>query len=533
MNPAETLDLAAIAHPDHFSIRFEGTVLTVAESARLTRQVAEALVAAGVRAGDRVMLVAHNSPAHLLLHVACARLGAIFTPISYRYTAPELARLRAFLAPRVVIADPASAHLLSPAGFVLEHFSDRSAPFNHSVPLDHTVPLPGATSLPGATPLARATKAGWRTLDVAHYPGALQVAGDAPDGAPAFTRGDAALLLTSGSAGTPKAALLTHEQLWWGSQNLRWGFHYSPADTELVTAPLSHIGGLNGTTLDIFAHGGCVVVVRDFDAGVVVDQLARSRAAIMFAVPTMYEALLARPDFTAAYLPAFRLPLVGGAAVHPHLLAALTERGFHPINVYGMTETSSSIALLPASFPASKCGALGIPFPFVQVRLVDPDSGQPSDAGEVQVCGPSVVNGYWHDPATTASSFIDGWLRTGDLAHRDIDGVYWSDGRMGNQINTGGEKVSPEEVEEALAGFPGMAACAVTGIDDPLWGQRVALVAVMQPGAAAPTLDALRTYAARTVANYKLPRACVVVDHLPLNANGKVNRKALPALFSH
>lgn len=501
-NPAYSLDQAAAWHGDRVAIHYGDVAVRVAEAAQVTRQLAGMLAGCGVGMGDRVALISRNSPYHLLLHVACARLGAVFVPVSFRFAVPELEDLLRFSGARVVVTDPETAvRGIDRAGcggaefFVID--DDAAA---------------SAADAPGEY---RRLVASYSAVDPAELGDVL------PDLADVESLGGA-MLFTSGSTGRPKAVCLSHENLWWGSQNFREGFEYSNHDVELVTVPLTHIGGFNGTTLDLFSHGGTVVIVREFSPAVVVEQLERHKVAMMFAVPTIYAALMAHPDFVARDLSAFRLPLIGGAICPPALLKRMEEHGLRPLNVWGMTEAAASGFMLSQDLLDEARGAIGMPFAHVEAKIVGTDGNEAAE-GELVISGPNVVSEYWKDPDFSAEAFRDGWLYTGDMARRDEHGFVWIVGRVRYQINTGGEKVIPEEVSNVLIHMPEISDAAVVGIPDPVWGQAVAAAIVLRPGFEAPSVKAVRDFAQAHIARFKAPRVLVVVDALPTNANGKIN----------
>ncbi|MCI5826472.1 MAG: acyl--CoA ligase [Arcanobacterium sp.] len=562
-NPAHSLDRAAAAHPQRVSIWYGERVWSVEQAAQATRSIARLLESLGVQRGDRVMMVARNSPQHLLFYVACARIGAVFAPISYRFTERELNRIFAQLTPSVIVADPetaAGALSALPVQGTSQPFTGATKEVACFV-IDDDVQAQLAPELvvdPGLLEQALAT--GWRGL-TASVEMADRQGDDGKEAAHGlrsraaealnsvwYPEGVGAIILTSGSAGEPKLVPLTYENLWWGSRNFREGFEYSNADVELVVAPLTHIGGFNGTTVDLFSHGGTVVVVREFRPATVLRELERRRVAMMFGVPTMYAALLRDPHFAGADLSAFRLPLTGGSVAPMQLLRELDAAGLHMVNVWGMTETSASGCYLPAEHLASRAGSIGRPFAHVQARIVDLETGAdaagPEPRGELWLRGPSVVAGYWESAETANGSLnADGgtndaaqagaaaWLHTGDLVRMDPDGYLWVIGRVHELINTGGEKVAPSEVMHVLAGYPGVSDVAVVGVPDPVWGEAVAVALIMDQGAVVPSLAQVRAFAAHSLADFKLPRAIRGVDHFPLNSNGKLDRAALVRLL--
>ncbi|MDY6142668.1 MAG: class I adenylate-forming enzyme family protein [Arcanobacterium sp.] len=591
-NPAHSLDRASFAHPHRASIHYGSSTYTVEESARITRQIAELLKNKGVVEGDRVMLIARNSPYHLLMYVACARLGAVFVPVSYRIPASQLVDLIGFTESKIVVSDPETAPILREALasstrlsaamqdsltlYVIDddphcdgacdayvcadesslHTTVQHAPQQHptSVPAtlettaEPTAGEPASRQLAayqGVTRTASFTSAAqlhrWKE-SYSQFPGTLmtwiatRVATTAAHDAFALNRqeyyeGLGVIMFTSGSTGGMKAVPLTHEQLWWGSRNFREGFEYSTWDVELVTVPLTHIGGFNGTTVDLFSHGGMVVVVREFDAGEVLSQIEQHHVAMMFGVPTVYAAMLAHPDFPRTDISSLTRPLIGGAVVPQALLHRMTRAGLAPLNVWGMTEISASGFYLSAENLGSHAGSIGRPFAHIEARIIDPETGEDSTSGELAVRGPSVMEGYWKSPEDTAKHFVGDWLLTGDLVTIDDAGYVWVTGRRHNLINTGGEKVSPEEVEATLNHYPGVSSVVVVGLADDLWGERIAAALLLEPGAQAPQLHELQDFAARSLPRFELPRELRIVQSFPVNPNGKIDRQAVVSFF--
>lgn len=643
-NPAHSLDRAAAAHPERISMWYGERAWSVAQSAQCTIDLSCALRDLGVREGRRVALIARNSPWHLFMHVACARLGAVFVPLSYRLPDEQLLSVCASVRPQLLVADPETAcgaanRVREQGAKYVQHFfvidddslaslSEELAPdegllecaceygwlpftalfdrgrqmrlprvqtsaiytgdfseMQHVAEsaIDSTVERGAGSAIEsGADDLAHCAHSS-RSSQSSLFSDSVLFGnfGNMQEQAlncAQYPEGLGAILLTSGTSGEPKFVGLTHENLWWGSRNFREGFEYSNRDTELVVAPMSHIGGFNGTTLDLFSHGGTVVVVRQFVPSEVVRELERRCVCMMFAVPAMYMALLRDSRFSAQSLPAFRLPLTGGGAVSPDMIRALTKVGLQPLNVWGMTETSAAGCYLPAEHSERRAGSIGRPFAHVQVKIAPCEAVISADSaslvGELWVRGPNVAinywaeNNYWEENVGIGSSSNGGvdsstdsnsdtnadrgkgqekeksaesefekekrndsenfWLHTGDLVRLDSEGYLWIIGRKDDLISTGGETVAPQEVEEVLMRHEHIREAAVIGIPDPVWGQVVA-AAIVLSGRKEPSLDDIREFARAYLADYKLPRVCIVLSALPLNANGKIDRAALAA----
>ncbi len=516
-NAARALDQAEFAHPDRLSLSYADVTLSVAQTAQLSRKLAQLLAQAGVTQGDRVMIAAHNSPYHFITHIACARLGAVYVPVSFRLTQVELQQLVDFCAPRAIICEPeiAARGSLASTGTLLQFVIDddiQAGPLSSGLANGYLA-LAAAMSPYGGLIVSDTQNQGINGLNQHGYPDGL-----------------AAIFFTSGSVGAPRAVKLTHANLWWAARNFRDGFEYRTDETVLVVAPLSHIGAFNGTALDVFSNGGHVVIQRSFDPAEVLRLVEDKRVNILFGVPTMYSAIMSHPDFAVRDLSSWRLPLVGGSQVPAPMLGRLAARGLRPINVWGMTETSASGCFLPFEHCPSHPGSIGRPFAYVEARIIDPDSGKdvPVDAvGELVVRGPSVTSGFWHGEDYNETAFEDGWLHTGDLARVSEDGFLSIVGRLFDCITTGGETLLPDEVEDVLRQYPGISDAVVCGVPDDVWGEMIVAGITVEEDTREPTLLEVQNFASQVLARYKLPRYLAVFPSIPLNAADKADRGAV------
>ena len=335
---------------------------------------------------------------------------------------------------------------------------------------------------------------------------------DAPlDGA---SLGDSAVMLyTSGTTGAPKGAPLSHGNLLASATAVAHAWRWTPDDRLLLTLPLFHMHALGVGVNGAFAAGAQIVLRPGFEAADVAERCARG-ITMFFGVPAMYQRLAAAGS--AGALARLRL-LVSGSAPLPAALAQAIARatGQLPLERYGMTETVM-LTSNPLDGPR-KPGRVGVPFPGVELRL--------SDGREVEVRGPNVFAGYFCRPDADADAFTsDGWFRTGDLGELDDDGHLRLTGRSKELIITGGLNVHPREIEEILAGFPGVREVAVVGRPSEEWGETVTAV-VVADRELDPAL--LRAHAAEQLAPYKVPKAIEFVDALPRNALGKLVRHQL------
>ncbi|HVZ24258.1 MAG TPA: acyl-CoA synthetase [Vicinamibacterales bacterium] len=348
------------------------------------------------------------------------------------------------------------------------------------------------------------------------------------------------IVYTSGTTGRPKGVVTTHSNI--GAQIAAlveaWG--WSPSDRLLLTLPLHHVHGIiNGLGSALAVRATCEILPA-FDAEIVWDRLASGEITVFTAVPTIYHRLVASWDAAPPDLQRrrsegvrrLRLMMSGSAALPVGTLErwrAITEHTL--LERYGMTEIG--MALANPLEGERRPGFVGTPLPGVEVRIVD-DAGRVAadgEPGELEVRGPTVFKEYWQRPDETRAAFRDGWFRTGDVAVLER-GSYRLLGRTSvDIIKTGGFKVSALEIEEVLRTHPGIAECAVVGVDDPEWGERVSAAIELRPGAALALRD-LQEWARSRLAPYKIPRAVCAVAALPRNAMGKVVKPDVAALFT-
>ena len=471
-SPARALLRAAEQHPSRASLVDGATdrVWSVAESADAVARLAGALRGRGLGASSRIAVIAQNSPWHFLIHVAASWIHAATVPMSPRAPAPRLREMLEAAAVDLVVVDEAGAAALAGGA---------------------GVPVVAVSDIEEWSRLA-----------------------PAPAGPPlSCAQEEAAVVFTSGSTGLPRPVRLSHAALWWASACFRDGFEYSPGSHVVgVCAPLSHIGGFNGTTLDTFSHGGTLVVVGpSFDPVRTLECVQRHRIAMMFVVPTMARALLEANESVGADLSSWVRPLVGGDALTPALAERMRRAGLAPIHVWGMTETGGAGAMA-APDSRAPAGSIGRPFPYVDLRIVGADGAAagPGALGTIEVRGPGVVTGQE-------------WLSTGDLGFVDADGWVHLVGRAHRMINTGGELVAPPRVEAALMELEEVREALVVGVPDETWGEVVGAVLVPSPGADAASLSPASLAAALggALAPWERVRRVRPVDALPLTATGK------------
>jgi malonyl-CoA/methylmalonyl-CoA synthetase len=352
----------------------------------------------------------------------------------------------------------------------------------------------------------------------------------------------AMMLYTSGTTGRPKGVVVSHGNLIAQLESLSEAWAWSRDDHILLHLPLHHVHGIVNVLTSALWHGATCEVLPRFSPIDVWERLARGEATLYMAVPTVYRRLIdawdeADPGTREAWsagAAACRLMVSGSAALPvPTLRRWEGIAGHRLLERYGMTEIG--MALSNPLHGERRAGHVGPPLPGVEVRLVDEDEHPLPEGwpGQIQVRGPTVFESYWRRPEETAAAFThDGWFRTGDQALVE-DGSYRILGRASVDIlKTGGEKISALEIEDVLRSFPGVADCAVVGLPDPDWGERVC-AAIVPAGGAELSVASMREFARARLAPYKVPKEFLIVDALPRNAMGKVTKPAVRELFEH
>jgi fatty-acyl-CoA synthase len=460
---------------------------------RQVDETAALLAAQGIARGDAVAWLALNSGTMLATLFACARLGAMFVPINWRLAPPEHRAMLAECQPTMLVVDDA---------FVTASATQRIAPPDTlCVALGETVPRGWAS---------------WDELD--EHAASGSVTGDAA--------GDEAPLLlcyTSGSTGRPKGVVLSHAALA-ANADASVDMHGLTADDRvLTTLPLFHVGGLNIQTTPALRTGCTITLHPKFDAGATFDAIAHDRITLTVLVPAQLEALITHPRWPSADLSSLRMITTGSTIVPERLIRAVHARGIPLVQVWGATETAPIAACLHADEAFHKVGSTGRAACDCELRIVDPAGRDVprGTSGEILVRGANVMSGYWRDARASALALADGWFHSGDSGHLDEDGFLWVDGRLKDMIISGGENVSPAEIEAVLLDCPEVAEAAVVGRPDERWGEVVVAVVAPKPGAAVERDRVLGLFDGR-LARFKHPKDLIVVETLPRNALGKV-----------
>jgi fatty-acyl-CoA synthase len=474
--------------PDRTAVIFEDRTVTYGELADRVTRLARGLRGRGVSPGDRVAYLGPNHPAFLETLFATAAVGAVFVPLNYRLTSPELEYMLGDCGAEMLIYAPGQAHVV--AGM---HVHAR-----HMVALDE----------------------GYEDLVAEGAPEPL----DEPVG-----HDDTCMIMyTSGTTGRPKGAVLTHGNVTWNCVNVLLDLDLTRDEVTLVSAPMFHAAALGMTCLPTFLKGAAAVIMPAFTPDDAFDLIEKHRVTFMFGVPAMFAAMSQTPRWANADLSSVRILECGGAPVPGALIETYRERGLIFLQGYGMTEAAPG-ALFLGPESADRVGSAGKASFFTDVRLVGPDGSPPpaGEPGEIQVRGPNVMKGYWKRPDDTRAAFAENrWFRSGDAAFTDDEGFFYIYDRIKDMIISGGENIYPAEVERVLAGHPDVAECAVIGVPDERWGEVGKAFVVPRAGAeieAGALLESLRG----TLAGYKIPKFVEVVAALPRSGSGKVLKNRL------
>lgn len=451
-----------------------------------------------VEPGDVVALLAPNCPEFIISYFAITRLGATVQPIDERLSVSEVS---------TILAD-------SQAHFLIAH---QSLWLKAKQSLSQLPIMPKILGIGIVDPDIEsfdlwATQAGTNSH-------AIDVSPDAV----------AELMYTSGTTGEPKGVMRSHRNVRAASRNSIDGFGYRSDDVIAISMPLSHSSALNSQMMPLLELGGTLALVDRFDAAQLINLIRTESVTCMRAVPAMIRMLLALPNFRAETLPSLRLLINSSAPIDPYTYTQVKNRfaTIEVMNSYGLTE-ASTCTVLPDALALTNPDSVGFPIHGVEMRVCDEDGTavQDGDEGEIWIRGDHVFVGYRHQPDKTRAVIVDGWLRTGDLAHRDAQGLFYLHGRRDDVINCAGRKFAPMEVENCILQMPEVHEVAVIGMPHPVLGQVVKAFVVLKGGTSLHA-KAVTRHCARNLPSHKVPFYVEFVSALPRNSTGKIVRRKL------
>ena len=460
--------------------------------------------ALGLGKGDVVALICRNRIEAIDLYLACGKLGVILAPLSQRLKKPELDDLLARLKPRVLVHENAFAELVasltvpSSAQAVLNLDDDQNRFENvilKTQPREVNIPL--------------------ALNEVCLY------------------------VHTGGTTAVPKICIVSHRQMVWNSFDILATGLTGSFRNVLITFPFFHIGGWN-TFTPLFHAGITSVLLREFNPGLILELIDEGRVENFGAVEAMLQFLIAHPKFAETDFSKVKAITTAAAPCSKAVMQVFLDKGIPISQTYGMTEAGpSNFAYIARSESLEELlthsASIGAPMFHCDAKIVDQESGREVEPGQVGVLclrSPHNFDGYLHDPARTGRVIDrDGWVYTGDLAVRDQDGLVYIKGRADNMFISGGENVSPEEIEQVLMKHPAVAGAICAGVPDPQWGQAPVALVVFHAGQQVAEQE-LKTFCRDQLAGYKVPKHVRPAAELPLTGAGKLNRHAVVAMFS-
>jgi fatty-acyl-CoA synthase len=464
-----------------------------------SNQLARALQRLGLRRGDRVAVLAGNRIEYPLVYFASIKLGAIVVPVNARFTSAEVA----------TVMNHSEAETL--------FFSGEHAPLVHQ--------LRDTAQLPALRRWIAFDTAGEGTLAFSAL-----VDGEPDDDVDARVdeTDPHVMLYTSGTTGTPKGTLLSHRTYFLQATTSHLQLGFSEDDIGLSMFPMFHMGGW-ALPLGFWHTGATIVIMPKADPGAILAAIQAERVTYFYAVPTVFESLLAYSDFDRFDLGSLRLIGGGTAAMTAAHVRRIMDRFDCPrmVILYGSTE-SGPISLLRPRDVAHKPETVGRPYLDVDVRLVDDDNQEvpPGTVGEITARSEFTMQGYWRNPAETARVVRDGWVHTGDLGVFDADGFLSIVGRRKEVIRSGGESIFPAEIERVLLTHPLIREAGVVGVPDPHWGEAVAAAIVVRDGATLTAEDIIAHVRAQ-LAGFKKPKHVCFLSELPRTAASQQIHKPL------
>ncbi len=500
MNIGQLLTIAAAKYPERTALIYEDKRFAYEEFNRRVNRCARALLDRGLRKGDKVAGLFFNSNLLLEVYLAVAKSGGVFTPVNFRLAAEEV------------------HYILDNSDTRFFFFGEEFAPLVAQIrPLLPRVEFFVSTSKvhPG----------------VLEYEALLAGAKDTEPDTVLFDHDECQLMYTSGTTGKPKGALITHGNIMWNLLNLLLGREDKEAQVSMIIGPLYHTAALNNHFTVRIALAGTTILIRNFDAGRVLETIEKEKVNVISAAPAAYHLLLNFPG-VEGFDTRSVTKCTAGAATLPDETKKQMLRLFPNAegiyDVYGCTEASPNIAILKGRDSLRKSECVGPAVAFLEVRIVDEQDREvpAGNVGELTCRGPNVMKGYYKDPQGTADALRGGWLHTGDLARRDEEGFIYIVDRKKDMIISGGENIYPREIEEVLYRHPKIQDAAVVGFPDPLWGESVRAFIVLKEKEIMREEEVIE-YCRLHLASYKKPKSVRFVLSLPRNPSGKVLKTSL------
>lgn len=497
MIPTNWANRRALYHPNKIALKEYETqrTLTYDQLNRLGNRLAYHLKHEfGVSQGERVVVLAENCLEYVVLFVAAQNLGFILVPLNYRLTGSELNFMLTNTEPKVVIIEEKFYSQIATA----PNFSD----FKN-------------WSLSALSKLCDSLQA----TDKDDYQSGIKIQADDP----------IFILFTSGTTGFPKGALYTHKMLFWNSINTSLSLLVNTESRTINCMPPFHTGGWNVLLTPFLHHGGYTCLLKNFSAATVLELLQTESPTIFMGVPTMLKMIVEETSFAAATFTSLYYIIVGGEPMPIPLIECWQAKGVMIRQGYGMTEVGPNLTSLHQSDAIRKKGSIGRPNFYVQTKIADVNGIEvaPNTTGELLLKGEMVTPGYWQNDVATQKAIKSGWFHTGDLVRCDDEGYLYVVDRIKNMFISGGENVYPAEIERVIESHPHISEVAVVGIKNVKWGEVGKAFIVKQEEV---SIEQVKSFCLERLAKFKVPKEFVLIDELPKNDTGKINRQALMRL---
>lgn len=436
--------------------------------------------------GERVVVLSQNRIELFAILFACGLKGLLYVPLNYRLSTLELAQILEDCTPILIIHD--------------EEHQQLSDNFQQVKRLLYS-------SVPDVQAFVPPTNTDWLSTDAW------------------------LIIYTGGTTGRPKGVVLSFDAVNWNALNtiVSWGL--SDSDCTLNYMPMFHTGGLNALCLPILMAGGTVVTGSRFHAEEALKALNTYKTTLSLFVPTMYQAMLETDYIKTATFPTVKAFLSGGAPCPHTIYKSFEEKGILFKEGYGLTEAGPNNFFIDPLIAQRKKGAVGKCMQFNEIKIMN-DFGEicaTNEVGELYIFGKHVFTKYWNNEVETSKAFVDGWLKTGDLAKFDEDGDYFIVGRQKEMIISGGENVYPQEVEQCLVLHPNVREAAVIGVEDEKWGECVTAFVSHKESLEMDELELLN-FCKHILGSYKVPKKIYILEELPRTAVGKIDKKRLHEL---
>ncbi len=494
------MGMTVASHVAHNAARFPGKAaliqqdrtLSYAELDARSNRFANAILARGIRPGERIALLMGSCIEWVVLYVAIGKAGCTAVPFNYRLTARDIATMAEDSQSRLLFLDANHLHLMPPEGIVPEIV----------------------------------------VTDEAGLAGFIGDAADTPTGIEAKTSDIQAILYTGGTTGRSKGAMLSHENVFWNSihEALDTGMHED--DNTLLATPLHHAAALNCWLLPHLYLGATATILPKYSTEDLIRTIEKYRCTNAFTPPSMARDIFSHPLAKTADLSSFRRWYVGGASLSRKDRDAMHALipGVQIFYQYGLTEAGVIVTVLKEKDYEKAPASIGRAFVNFEVRILRDDLSQADadEVGEIAVRGPSVMQGYFNNPEATEAVFHEGWLRTGDMGAMDTGGFVRFHDRLKDMVKTGGLNVYSQEVEQALLRHPQVREAAIIGLPSDAWGEEVTAVIVLHDGSSVSASD-LIAFAKEELAGYKVPKQIHLIpyEQMPINYSGKIIKREL------